>query len=98
MEEKHASFALRTLQIFVSVLGSEAGNMALRLMVTGGVYLGGGIPPCILPALDQPDFMQTFTRKGRFSDFLSGIPVHVVRNPKVALLGAASHGLEPLYE
>ena len=67
-------------------------------MATGGVYLGGGIPPRILPALERPRFMQAFTRKGRFSDLLSSIRVHVIRNPKVALLGAACHGLETPYD
>jgi glucokinase len=97
-EEKKCQLCTETLNIFVSILGAEAGNMALRLMATGGVYLGGGIPPRILSALDQPDFMQTFTQKGRFSELLSRIPVHVIRNPKVALLGAACHGLEPSTE
>jgi glucokinase len=94
-EEKPYLLCTKTLNIFVSILGAEAGNMALRLMATGGVYLGGGIPPRILSALDHPRFMGAFTRKGRFSEFTSRIPVHVICNPKVALLGAACHGLEP---
>jgi glucokinase len=97
-KEKNCDLCTKTLNIFVSVLGAEAGNMALRLMATGGVYLGGGIPPRILPALDHPLFMQTFTRKGRFSKFLKKIPVHVIRNTKAALLGAAYHGLELSYD
>jgi len=84
-----------TLNTFVSILGAEAGNMALKVLATGGIYLGGGIPPRILPALEGPSFMQALTNKGRFSDLLARVPVHVILNPKSALLGAACHGLEP---
>ncbi len=83
-----------TLNTFVSILGAEAGNLALKVVATGGVYLGGGIPPRILPALQNGRFQQSFQRKGRFSDLMAAIPVHVILNPKVALLGAACHGLE----
>lgn len=84
---------LDTLDTFVSILGSEAGNMALKTLATGGVYLGGGIPPRILPALEHAHFMRSFYNKGRFSEFLARIPVYVIMNPKVALLGAAAFGL-----
>jgi glucokinase len=83
-----------TLDTFVSILGAEAGNLALKVLATGGVYLGGGIPPRILPALERPEFMQALTNKGRFSDLLTRVPVYVILNPKSALLGAACHGLE----
>jgi len=83
---------LATLNIFVSVLGAEAGNLALKVLATGGVYLGGGIPPRILPLLENGHFMQAFQRKGRFTELLSRMPVHVILNPKVALFGAACHG------
>jgi glucokinase len=92
--DKDCRLCAETLRIFVSILAAEAGNMALRYMATGGVFLGGGIPPRILSVLGQPDFMKTFVNKGRFSELLSEIPVHVIRNPKAALLGAACHGLE----
>lgn len=59
-----------TLSTFISILGAEAGNLALKLLATGGVYLGGGIPPRILPALRQGPFMQSFRRKGRMSELL----------------------------
>jgi len=85
---------IATLDAFVSILGAEAGNLALKVLATGGVYLGGGIPPRILPALEHERFMEAFRRKGRFSDLLARVPVHVILNPKVALLGAACHGLE----
>jgi glucokinase len=83
---------LGTLDIFVSILGAEAGNMALNTLATGGIYLGGGIPPRILPALERAHFMRSFYNKGRFSEFLTRIPVYVIMNPKVALLGAAAFG------
>ncbi|MFW6054736.1 MAG: glucokinase [Thermodesulfobacteriota bacterium] len=83
----------KTLHVFISVLGAEAGNMALRLLATGGVYLGGGIPPRIISALGQGSFMQAFQSKGRMSGILEDIPAYVIVNPKVALLGAACHGL-----
>lgn len=92
--EKNTEIAVAALERFVSVLGSEAGNLALKILATGGVYLGGGIPPRILPYLRKDTFMQAFVRKGRFSDLLSKIPIHVIMHPEVALFGAARHGLE----
>jgi glucokinase len=83
-----------TLQTFVSILGAEAGNLAMKVLATGGVYLGGGIAPRILPALDGTLFMDAFRSKGRLSDLLADVPVHVILNPKVALIGAACQGLE----
>ena len=82
------------VKIFISILGAEAGNMALKVLSTGGVYLGGGIPPRILKLLSGGDFMQAFCNKGRFSQMLADVPVHVILNPKVALIGAASYGFQ----
>jgi glucokinase len=90
-----APICAETLDMFVSILGSEAGNLAIKILATGGVYLGGGIPPRILPKLKGPAFMRSFTHKGRFSDLLSHIPVHVILHPEAALLGAACHALKP---
>jgi glucokinase len=84
----------QTLQIFISILGAETGNLALKLLATGGVYLGGGIPPRILPALQDGRFYQAFLHKGRFAELLRRIPVKVILNAKSALLGAAAYGLE----
>jgi glucokinase len=92
--ERPCELCVATLNAFVSILGAEAGNLALKVLSTGGVYLGGGIPPRILPALEQERFMEAFRRKGRMSGLLARMPVHVILNPKVALLGAACHGLE----
>lgn len=81
-----------TLQLFVSILGAEAGNLAVKVLATGGVYLGGGIPPRILPALMDGRFAEAFRHKGRLAEVLARVPVHVITS-RVALLGAASYVL-----
>jgi len=96
--ERKCELCRTTLEIFISTLGAEAGNLALKVMATGGIYLGGGIPPRIISLLDEGTFMQCFTNKGRFSALVSQIPVHVILNPKTALIGAAFYGLELYYE
>jgi glucokinase len=93
-KENACEICVDTLNTFVSILASEAGNLALKVLSTGGVYIGGGIPPRILSYLQGNHFMQAFTHKGRFTQMLAQIPVHVILNPKVALLGAAIHGFE----
>jgi glucokinase len=85
--------SIATLNAFVSILGAEAGNLALTVMATGGVYLGGGIPPKILSKLKDGTFMAAFVNKGRFAEMLSKIPVYVILNERTALLGAACWGL-----
>jgi glucokinase len=85
--------SIATLNTFVSILGAEAGNLALKVMATGGVYLGGGIPPKILPKLKDGTFMAAFVRKGRFADLLAQIPVYVILNDRTGLLGSAAYGL-----
>jgi glucokinase len=80
---------VRALEMMVSVYGAEAGNLTLKLLATGGVYLGGGIAPQILPKLQDGAFMAAFTAKGRFADLLEAVPVHVILNDRTALLGAA---------
>jgi len=93
-DEHQTPLCVATLDLFVEILGDEAGNLALKVLATGGVYLGGGIPPRILPRLKHGRFFNTFVSKGRFRELMAGIPVHVICNPKVALYGAAYHGLE----
>ncbi len=80
---------VRALEMMVSIYGAEAGNLTLKLLATGGVYLGGGIAPQILPKLQDGAFMAAFTAKGRFADLLGHVPVHVILNDRTALLGAA---------
>ncbi len=77
------------LELWVSVYGAEAGNLALKTMATGGIFLGGGISPKILAKLSGPTFMKAFLAKGRLQPLLEGIPVQVITNDKAGLLGAA---------
>ncbi len=93
-KENATRLCVGTLNTFVSILAAEAGNLALKVMATGGVYIGGGIPPRIISYLGSKGFMRVFTHKGRFTQLLASVPVHVILNPKVALLGAARHGFE----
>ncbi len=83
-----------TLEMFVSILGSEAGNLALKVMATGGVFVGGGIPPRIIPALEAGSFMMAFSGKGRMRAIMKKIPVRVIMNPGTALMGAACYGFK----
>ena len=92
-EERPCKLCQATLNMFISILGAEAGNMALKVMASGGVYLGGGIPPRILSGLQSGPFMEAFRRKGRMSKLMEEIPVRLILNPKVALLGAACYGM-----
>lgn len=87
--------SIATLNTFISILGAEAGNLALKVVATGGVYIGGGIPPRILPKLkeERGTFMEAFVSKGRFTEMISQVPVYVVLNDKAALFGAACYGL-----
>lgn len=90
--EKPCPLCVATLQLFVSILGAEAGNLAVKVLATGGVYLGGGIPPRILSALTDGRFADAFQRKGRLAELLAHVPVHVITS-RVALLGAANYVL-----
>jgi glucokinase len=83
-----------TLNLFISILGAEAGNLALKLLTTGGIYIGGGIPPRILPQIEASDFLASFQQKGRFSPLLAQMPVHVILSPQAALYGAARDALD----
>ena len=82
-----------TIKMLVSILASEAGNLALKVLATGGVYLAGGVALHVLGTLKEPQFMQAFAKKGRFKDLMGRIPVHVI-TARAALVGAASFGLE----
>jgi glucokinase len=82
-----------TIDMFVSILASEAANLALKIFATGGVYLAGGISVHALKALQGPRFMESFKRKGRLSEMMERIPIHVII-VRSALIGAAAYGLE----
>lgn len=80
----------QSLNIFTRVLGAEAGNLALKTLSLRGVYLGGGITPKILPKLKEQVFLESFQNKGRFKDMMKQIPVFVILNEDLPLMGAAS--------
>lgn len=77
------------LEMFVRLYGAEAGNLVLKHMATGGIYLGGGIAPKILDWLKRDDFMQAFLNKGRMQPLLEKVPVRVILNDRTALFGPA---------
>lgn len=93
LEEK-AEICSQTMDLFVSILGSEAGNLALKVLATGGIYLGGGIPRRILPLLKGKAFTEGFLDKGRFADMLTRVPVYVITHPAAGVFGAACHELQ----
>jgi glucokinase len=84
-----------TIEVLVSILASEAGNLALKVFATGGIYLAGGIALHVLGPLQDPRFMEAFTRKGRFKELMARIPIHVITT-RAALVGAATYGLDSL--
>jgi glucokinase len=84
-----SALAEQALDLWISVYGAEASNLALKLMATGGLYLAGGISPKIISKLTGPGFLQAFLEKGRLSSLLEAIPVQVIMNDKTGLLGAA---------
>ncbi|BAN35117.1 glucokinase [Sulfuricella denitrificans skB26] len=81
--------AVAALDLFARIYGAEAGNLALKVLAHGGVYIAGGIAPQIMGKLEDGTFLRAFADKGRFAGLLGDIPVHVVLNPKVGLMGAA---------
>jgi glucokinase len=83
------SSCVEALEMFVSAYGAEAGNLALRSTATGGVYVGGGIAPQILPALESGGFLEAFRNKPPMTDLLAAVPVAVILHPQPGLLGAA---------
>ena len=92
-ETHPCELALETMQLFVSILGAQAGNQALALGAWGGIFVGGGIPPRILPLLGGKHFMQSFLNKGRFTRVLIRVPVKIILVRNVGLLGLAHYGL-----
>ena len=86
--EGTSPICVQALDIFVSLYGAEAGNLALKVLATGGIYVGGGIAPKIIRKLSSTAFMKAFSAKGRIGGLLKNIPVRVITNDKTALLGA----------
>jgi glucokinase len=87
------SVCVMALELFTSLYGAETGNLALKILATGGVYVGGGIGPKIQEKILSPAFIQSFYSKGRYTDLLKRIPVYLILNDKTALLGAAHFAL-----
>lgn len=90
---KKSPLCEESLDLFVELLGAEAGNIALKLLATGGVYVGGGIAPRILPALQTPAFREAFLAKGRMRPLLETMPLRIILNERAALVGAARRAL-----
>ena len=90
--EGRSSLCAHALELFVGALGAESGNLALRLLARGGIYLGGGIAPQILGKLRDGTFARAFTSKGRMAPLLATIPVRVILDERTALYGAAHYG------
>lgn len=87
--EQKSPLCEKALDLFAALLASECGNMALKVLAAGGIFLGGGIPPKILPKLKEPAFIESFKDKGRFGPLLQTFPVRVILNEYTALRGAA---------
>jgi glucokinase len=83
------AICVQALDIFAAILGAQAGNLALTTLTTGGMYLGGGIPPKILQKLADGTAVNAYLNKGRLSDFVRTIPLYVIRDDHAALLGSA---------
>lgn len=92
--EKAQKLCLKTIDLFLSILGAAAGNLALTGLTKGGVYIGGGIPPKLLWRIKEDAFMNAFTGKGRFKGIMEKIPVNLILNNNAGLLGAAITGFK----
>ncbi|PCI77669.1 glucokinase [Candidatus Aerophobetes bacterium] len=86
--EKKSDVCVKALEIFSSIYASAAGNLALKMMATGGLFIGGGIAPKILPFLNRSQFLDAFKDKGRFEAMLKDVPIKVILKEETALLGA----------
>lgn len=86
---------IEAVRLFVELYAAEAGNLALKCLSTGGIFIGGGIAPKIQPALENDKFLNAFTAKGRFKDLLSTQSIKLSLNPKTPLIGAASFFSDP---
>jgi len=94
--ERRCATCVAALNLFVDAYGAETGNLALRCVASGGVFIGGGIAPKILPAMTDGRFMRAFTDKGPMRGLVEQMPVHIILNPDAGLLGAAVHAAAAL--
>lgn len=84
----------KTMDVFIEAYGAETGNLALKLLSYGGIYIAGGIAAKILPLMQDGRFLQTFKDKGRVSTLIEKIPVHIVLSPQVGLVGSVLYALQ----
>jgi glucokinase len=96
--EKPCPLCRRVIDLFLSILGSEAGNLALKLYAKGGIYLGGGILPRLVGHVQFDGFLQSFHAKGRMAGFMRDIPVTVILRRDAALIGATRYGRLELHK
>jgi glucokinase len=97
LREDGCPLCRRAIDLFLSILGSESGNLALKLYARGGIYLGGGIVPRLFGKISFAGFLKSFCAKGLMADFMRTIPVHIILRPDAALLGAAHFGRGKFY-
>ncbi|MEO1006090.1 MAG: glucokinase, partial [Cyanobacteria bacterium J06638_38] len=84
----------KTMAVFIEAYGAETGNLALKLLSYGGIYIAGGIAAKILPLMQDGTFLNTFKNKGRVSPLIESVPVHIVLNPQVGLIGSVLYALQ----
>jgi glucokinase len=90
-EEGQSELCAKALEVFATAYGAEAGNMVLKALATGGMYIGGGIAPKMLKTMRSGTFMEAFIDKGRLSELLIHTPVHIILESRAALMGAAAY-------
>ena len=90
--ERRCPICVKAITLFSAILGAEAGNLGLRVLAKGGVYLAGGLPERVLPFLKEQAFLNAFQQKGRMRNLIKEIPLHVITNPEAGLIGAARYG------
>ena len=95
-EERKIEIAIKTLEIFASILGAEAGNLAVKFLSKGGIFIGGGILPKILPFFNKDIFINSFNDKGRSAELVSQIPINLIKNIDTPLIGAGICGLSDM--
>jgi glucokinase len=91
MQQK-AAICVETMELFIKYLARESSNLVLKMKATGGLFIGGGIPPKIAPLIMQPQFMQHFMDCDRMQHLLENVPIRMIRNDKTGLIGAGYYG------